>query len=240
MPQPRPLLLLTRPAAQSARFAGQFEGRFGLRFDIITAPVIEIVLYEAPIPLEGVGGLVFTSENGVAGFAAATDDRRLPAWCVGDRTARAARHQGLAARSAAGTAADLVAAIAADPPAGRVLHLRGEHARGDVCGALTARGIEAEEQIVYAQRELLLDPQVRQAVAQAPVTLLPLFSPRSAKLVARQLAESPGRLAIVTMSPAVSAAWTGPAPVAFCEAERPDAASMMDALESVMAAVELP
>jgi uroporphyrinogen-III synthase len=240
VPQMPPLLLLTRPAAQSARFARDFEARFGPGCEVVTAPVMEIVLFGAPSPLEGVGGLVFTSENGVAGFAGASDARHLPAWCVGDRTARAARDIGLAARSAEGTAAELIAAIAADPPQGRLLHLRGEHARGDVCGGLAARGIEAEERIVYAQRDLMLDPAVRERVAAAPATLVPLFSPRSAKLVARQLAECPGRLVLATMSPAVTAAWSGPEPVAICEAARPDARAMMDALEKALVAAASP
>jgi uroporphyrinogen-III synthase len=68
----RPLLVLTRPRAQSARFAETLTDRVGAAIEVVTAPVMEIDLLDGPIPLDGVGGLVFTSENGVAAFARAT------------------------------------------------------------------------------------------------------------------------------------------------------------------------
>jgi len=232
--QRAPLLLLTRPEAQAARFAKTFADRFGTGFDIVTAPIMEIVLADAPIALDGVGGLVFTSENGVAGFAAMSGRRDLPAYCVGDRTAQAARQAGLDARSARGTAADLVAEIAADPPKGGLLHLRGEHARGDVCGNLRDHRLAAADQVVYAQHARPLPPEVLEAVAAAPVTLLPLFSPRSAELVSEDLRGQPGRLVLVTISPATTAAWAGPEPLSLHEASRPDGEGMMEALAAAI------
>lgn len=240
MTDPRPLLLLTRPRDQAGRFAEAFRARFGTAFDMALAPVMEIALGTDPIPLDGVGGLIFTSENGVAGFAAVSDDRRLPAYCVGDRTAQAARDAGLQARSAHGTAVDLVADIAADPPDGRLLHLRGAHARGNVCGKLCARGIKAEDRVVYTQRALPFEAEVLRAVARAPLTLIPLFSPRSAQMVSDRLRGTAGRLALVTMSAAVTEAWTGPAPIRLEQAARPDATAMLDSLERIIAAVTLP
>lgn len=240
MPGSRPLLLLTRPRDQAARFQADFAARFGDGFQVITAPVMEIVLCDAPIPLEGVGGLIFTSENGVAGLSRATDKRDLRAYCVGDRTADAARKAGFTARSARGTAIELVEEIAADPPGGRLLHLRGEHARGDVCGTLRSRGLEADERVVYAQRALPFAPEVLDAVADAPITLLPLFSPRSAQLVAERLTDCARRLALVTMSEAVTEAWTGPTPVDLVQAQRPDAAAMLDALAVVITRAAAP
>lgn len=240
MPHRMPLLLLTRPRVQSARFAKAFAERFGPGIRVLTAPIMEIELYDAPIPLEGVGGLVFTSENGVAGFAKVSAERGLPAYCVGDRTASAARRAGLTARSARGTAEELTADILAAPPGGRLLHLRGEHARGDVCGGLRAQGLEAEDRVVYDQRALDFGPEIRQAVAGAPVTYLPLFSPRSARLVGAQLQDCAGRLVLVTMSAAVTEAWTGPQPAALIQVARPDAAAMMDGLQEAIAAASAP
>lgn len=231
-----PLLLLTRPNVQSARFADQVADRFGSGFDVITAPVMEIELYDAPVDLEGVGGVIFTSENGVAGLAAVTEDRRPHAYCVGDRTAGAARTAGFSARSAHGTAEELVEVIAADPPGGRLLHLRGEHARGQIAANLRARGFDADERVVYDQRALPFDGSVAASVAAAPLTYLPLFSPRSAALVAAQLQDTPGRLAIVSMSAAVTKAWTGPEPVALVQADHPDGPGMLDALGTLIAA----
>lgn len=240
LPGDRPLLLLTRPRAQSARFAKALFDRVGPAVEPVTAPVMEIVLSDCPIPLDGVGGLVFTSENGVAAFAQVSSDRSRPAWCVGDRTAEAARAAGLEARSAKGTAVDLIEAIAADPPAGRLLHLRGEHARGEVCGGLAARGITAEERVVYSQRALPFPPEVLRRIAGAQVTFLPLFSPRSAQLVGDRLADLSGRLVLVSMSPAVTDAWTGPAPDILREAARPDADAMLAALVNLIDARAAP
>jgi len=230
LPHERPLLLLTRPRAQAARFADEFTARFGSGFDIVTAPVMEIVPEADPIPLDGVAALIFTSENGVAAFAAVQPDRSLHAWCVGERTADAARAAGFTATASEGTAETLVRDLAAAGPSGRLLHLRGEHAAGDVKGDLTALGFEIETRVVYRQAALPFGADVLARVAQAPLTLLPLFSPRSARLVGAQLGDSPARFALVPMSPAVTAAWTGPAPVVLCPAARPDGPAMLDAL----------
>lgn len=236
----RPLVLLTRPRAQSERFARTLADRVGPAVEVAIAPVMEIATVEGEIPLEGVGGLVFTSENGVAAFARATPDRSLPAYCVGDRTAAAARDAGLKARSARGTAVELIETIAADPPKGQLLHLRGEHARGDVAGALVARGLPAAERVVYAQRALPLPARLGERIAAAPATIVPLFSPRSAGLVAEWLDAPPRRLVLVTMSPAVTAAWTGPRPDLLREAPRPDADAMLQALVEAIEATAAP
>lgn len=240
MPGDRPLLLLTRPRAQSERFAGDFAARFGTGFDIVIAPVMEIVLTGEPIPLDGIAGLIFTSENGVAAFAAVQADRSLPAWCVGERTAAAARAAGFDATASEGTATTLVRDIAARHPQGRLLHLRGEHAAGDVQGDLAGMGFGIETRVVYRQQALPLGEDVQSRVARAPLTLLPLFSPRSARLVADQLSGSPARLAVATISPAATRAWTGPAPALLREAARPDAAAVMDALGDLIDAATAP
>ncbi|TCP61163.1 uroporphyrinogen-III synthase [Rhodovulum bhavnagarense] len=235
-----PLLLLTRPRMQADRFARQFTERFGSDFAIAIAPVLEIVLYDRPVSLDGVGGVVFTSENGVAGLAAVTTDRTPHAYCVGDRTADAAREAGFQARSARGTAEELIEVIAADPPSGSLLHLRGEHVRGDICGALSARGFAATDCVVYDQRACEIPQPVKDAVADARLTYLPLFSPRSARIVSAELRASPARLAIISMSPAVTEAWTGPAPESLVEAAYPDGAGMLDAFETLIAASRAP
>ncbi|SIO49687.1 uroporphyrinogen-III synthase [Rhodovulum sp. ES.010] len=241
MPPDLPLLLLTRPRPQSARFADAFTARFGTGVEIVTAPVMEIVPDDDPVPLDGVDGLIFTSENGVAAFAEVQSDRTLPAWCVGDRTAQAARAAGFATATASdGTATALVRDIAAHAPGGRLLHLRGEHAAGDVVGDLAALGFEVESRVIYRQRAIPLDDAALARAAAAPATLLPLFSPRSASLVGAAFEGRSARLDIVAMSPAVTQAWRGPAPFRLREAARPDAEAMLDALGELLAAPAAP
>ena len=100
------------------------------RFRPVVSPVLEIVPLPAPLDLDGLQGLIFTSANGVEQFAARSPDRSLPAWCVGAMTAAAARRAGFAARSADGDVGDLAALVVAGhrPGAGDFLHLRGAHA----------------------------------------------------------------------------------------------------------------
>ena len=87
---------------------------------------------------EGTEALVFTSAHGVAAFAAASRLRDLPAYCVGARTAEAARAEGFVdARSADGDAAAL-ARLLAGAPETRFFHARGENVAGDLAGALAA------------------------------------------------------------------------------------------------------
>ncbi|MBL3573898.1 uroporphyrinogen-III synthase [Rhodovulum sulfidophilum] len=240
MTQHPPLLLLTRPRLQSARFAGDFVKRFGSGIAIRTAPVLDIVPRPDPVSLDGFAGLLFTSENGVAALAAVNERRDLPAYCVGERTADAARSVGFRATAAEGTAASMIAHFSADPPKGPLLHLRGEHARVELAEALSAIGIPTEERIVYAQEALPFPSGIAAEIEAAPLTLLPLFSPRSALLVAEWLRGLGGRFALVTMSAAVTASWDGPRPEVLIEAERPDAPAMMDGLAAVMGAVGVP
>ena len=75
--RPRPILLLTRPAHQSARFAQAVASRIpGL--GLIVSPVIEIAPRQLGRSPDDYAGLIFTSENGVAAFAAAWEGRAHP------------------------------------------------------------------------------------------------------------------------------------------------------------------
>lgn len=230
------ILLLTRPEAQSARFAAAFQARFGTDIAIRTAPIMAIRPTGVPVDLGGVSGLIFTSENGVSAFAETHQERSLTAYCVGDRTAQAARAAGFAAYSARGTADDLIADLLKAPPAGRLIHLRGAHARGNVAERLTQAGLPTSECIVYDQTARPVPRDVLNAVAEARRTLLPLFSPRSAGLVGAALSGSPAHLALVHMSPAVRDAWTGPDPAAAELAKAPNAEAMLDALGKLIGA----
>ena len=114
-------LLLTRPRAQSRglrRGAGA-SGCPAASAPVI-APLIEIVPLPAPLDLAGVAGAgLHLGERRRAVRRAHAPTASLPAWCVGEMTAAAARQAGFAARSADGDVAALAALIAAAQPAGR-------------------------------------------------------------------------------------------------------------------------
>ncbi|WP_407933499.1 uroporphyrinogen-III synthase [Fontisubflavum oceani] len=126
-----PLLLLTRPTRVAERFAARFDGQI----EVVIAPLQEIVPLEVTLNLASVGALAFTSGHAVERFATLSARRDIPAFCVGDRTAEVAQEIGLAATSAAGTVDDLAALILAAAPRGEILHLHGQHLRGDLTSA---------------------------------------------------------------------------------------------------------
>lgn len=170
-----PTILLTRPAPASRKFAQRLRDA-GVTAPIVTSPLMRINPVAVSLP-EGLRGVLFTSMNGVA----AVEGRSLPAWCVGDATAAAAARAGWQAISAGGDAEALYKRVLADAPHGPLLHLRGEHARGDLAQRLSTAGIETSETVVYRQTTEPLGPEARRLLSGNSPVLVPLFSPRSAE-----------------------------------------------------------
>jgi uroporphyrinogen-III synthase len=227
----RPTLLLTRPEAQSRRFAADFRARFAADWPVVIAPLTGLRML-APPPLPGdATDLIFTSETAVA---AARDLPlgRLPAWCVGGRTAAAARAAGFPATQGPGDGRDLVAFIAQRRPQGRFLHLRGRDAAVDVAGLLAARGIACGEAVLYEQVSTPPTPEAAALLAGSAPVLVPLFSANGARALAALTPRAP--LFLVAMSPAVAAACP-PGAAGLEIAERPESGAMLDALARTIA-----
>jgi uroporphyrinogen-III synthase len=235
-----PPFLLTRPAAQGDRFADALRARFGSQVRVVASPLLVPQDLSPALP-EDSAGVIFTSETGVAALGRLRPAKGLPAWCVGDRTAQAARRVGYEARSAAGDAAALVAMILAEAPPGPLLHARGADSRGAVAERLTAAGIPTTEAVVYVQRPAPLTAGARALLGGADPVIVPLFSPRSAALFAAEVAAIPesAPLWVVALSPAVAAA-VAPHPARQAVAASPDAAAMLDAAEALIAASAQP
>jgi len=189
-----PTLLLTRPRAASERFSAGISGA-----DVVISPLMEIVATGANVPLDGITGLVLTSENAVR-FAPSAD---LPAFCVGPRTADAARVAGFVAEVMGPDASGLVRQLATRHPAGPLLHIHGTHTRGDVAGRLSATGIETRSVIAYDQQKVTPDATFHSALAR-PHLIIPLFSPRSADLFAKAATVLPKDALILALSQAVA------------------------------------
>jgi uroporphyrinogen-III synthase len=235
-------LLLTRPRAQSERFARETLAALGREVPVVIAPLIEILPRGLTIDPGGAAGLIFTSENGVAAFAGIDARRHWPVWCVGERTAQAARAAGFArVELGGGDAEALLAGILAARRRGPLLHLRGQHAAGDLVGRLTAAGLPATAAVVYDQRACALPAEARALLADpAEDLLLPLFSPRSAALLVKAAAAAvtEARLHPVAISMATAEVWDAggaglgqPARIAAA----PDAPAMIAALAEVLA-----
>jgi len=229
-------MLLTRPAAQSARFADAVQDRFGPEIRVVISPLMGPVFLPVSLPQGRFDALILTSETGAtAARRILAEGGVLPqrAYCVGDQTARVAEAAGFVVRSAAGDANALLALIGSAKPAAPLLYLRGRDARGAITDRLNSKGFRIVERIVYAQEPWPPSAQARAILAGAAPVILPLLSPRSAALVLA-LPDVTAPLWVAALSPAVAAAMPEAARLAV--AVRPDAAALMDAVAALLVA----
>ena len=201
-PNVKPVLIITRPAPDGDRFASEVAAQSDVR--IIISPLQKIVPVDAVC---GAGAVIFTSGNGVA-QAVRMGLAGERAWCVGDRTAQLAQDAGFNAMSAGGNAEDLIKLILAQKPLESLTHIRGREARGDIALRLIAAGIPCVDLIAYEQEPLPLSDPAKAALEGENLTLIPLFSPRAAILLLKQVNVGLGAQFIV-MSKAVADELTG-------------------------------
>lgn len=228
--QSQPTILLTRPLTQSQRFADQIGGA-------LISPLMRPEFLSPELPRGDFAAIVLTSETGaeaVGRISASGVSLPTRAFCVGNRTAEAARVAGFVPTSAAGAADDLLAHILAAGPVGRLLLLRGQDSAGDLERRLIFAGIETVSVIIYRQIAKSLSDEAI-AVLQGPhPVILPVFSPRSAKLLAAELRRIAAKAPIwlAALSPAVAEAFDFP--TVFTEiATRPDSAAMQRAVQAL-------
>ena len=229
---PRPILprtvLITRPKDDANRLAQELRALVP-GINVLIAPVLEIVPCAPKLMAEQYSAVILTSRH--AAQATAEAFPKLTAYCVGDATAQAVRALGVTAVSVAGSADDLISHLAGKSLS-RAIHLHGKHTRGDVARRLTASGIETHEAVVYDQRARTWTSEERDSVAQAQSLVVPLYSPRSAQILSKRLEIYTGPLTLVAMSQACIDAWSGPVPICSVVAQRPDGATMTQAIAS--------
>ena len=221
-----PILIMTRPTAQSENFASELVARWGQPLRIIYAPLIEIVLQESAFA--HADAVIFTSANGVSAAAQFELPKGLPAWCVGSRTAEVAGLAGFASIEGPGTADGLVGRIIDAKPIGSLAHIRGTHARGEVSARLNAAGIPCADVVAYDQRELAFTKEAQDALAGEDPVIFPLFSPRTAAILTKQ-GPFAAPVAVVAMSEAVQDALDPVYAMRAVVAQKPDAAAMIEA-----------
>lgn len=233
-------ILLTRPLAQGDRFAAALKDTFVAAVRVIVSPMLAPEFLIPALPAINFGAVILTSETGAqAARRILATGQTLPrrAWCVGDRTAEAARAAGFDAVSAQGDAGALIAAIKATDERGPFLHLRGRDARGAIAETLNSAGIVTHAAICYAQEPQPLTPAARELLAQTGVVIVPLFSPRTAQLFAKALDESDQPLApllLACISPAVAKAARSVPAERCIIASHPDGASMLEAIAALV------
>lgn len=178
-------ILITRPDPEARRMADEAQALCD-GAAVVISPVMQIV-YDGVLPeMSGGEVLIFTSRHGVEGFCRLSAQRDFACYAVGDATAEAAEAQGMRAISAGGDAEALLARIAADKAHGPFVHLRGAHVAADIAGALRAAGHLARDAVVYDQVEVALSAEAQALLQGAEPVVLPLMSPRTARIVLGQ------------------------------------------------------
>lgn len=212
-------LWITRTEPAASRTAERLRA---LGHTPLTAPLLEVRFLPAAIDLEGVAALVFTSANGVNGFAQISPERALPVLAVGRATALAAREAGFAAvTSADGDGGALARLIAANAPEGEVLFAGAAQPAGDLVGDLKARGVAARAVPVY-------DTRPTGAAAPEGAQGVLIHSPRAAAELARTLdLDRAETLVAYAISPAALAPLAGLPLKARGAARTPDEDSLL-------------
>lgn len=230
--------LVTRPREDSGDLVDALRER---GIDSVVEPLLRIRLREnAALDLEGVQALLFTSANGARAAAAATADRGLPVFAVGDATTREAQSLGWTrVESAGGNVEDLARLVAGrlKPDGGALLHVAGSAVAGDLVRLLG--GYSVRRTVLYdAEPAEGLSPETEALLRNGGFDLTFVFSPRTAARFAELVRELPARLEGTTalcLSPAVAAAVQGLGWKSVAIAEAPTQASLLAALDAVLA-----
>jgi len=172
-----PLLIVTRPFETGRSFAAKVQDQFG-EVEAILSPGLKIVPLDPVVPKD-IAHLIFTSANGVA----QTDRLKLPkdahAWCVGSKTAEAAKAQGFATTVGGGDAYQLIETVKDAAPKRKIVHVAGQNRLGDIAATLRRSGLDCSEVIAYDQEVCAPTPALRRAMLGDRPLVIPLFSARS-------------------------------------------------------------
>jgi uroporphyrinogen-III synthase len=179
-----------------------------LGHNALVAPLLAVrPLADATVDLSDVGGIAFTSANGVKAFSAISALRNFKVFAVGASTAAAARAEGFTqVLSADGDVKALAAGIASRHAVseGVILHPGAVELAGDLVGDLEARGLLARRLELYDTVTTPITPELLEQVSNVEIVLL--HSPKAAKALASFLRRSPAPgLIVLGLSKAVLA-----------------------------------
>lgn len=203
-------------------------------------PVVEPLFTLEPLApeLRTFDALAFTSANGVRAFARLSPRRDAPVFCVGARTAEAARDAGFAAvTSADGDVVALAALIRRNlVPDAILLHAGNEESRGDLTGALKAAGIDARFRALYRAAPVAAPgPALAAFLAGQPAfDAVTIHSPRAAAILAGFLGDAPRATLFVATISGAAAEPLSPVAGRIAIAAAPDENSLVTALESLV------
>lgn len=230
-------LLLTRPRASAEEFAiaARWAGK------VVISPVLRVTLRNVAAPGAD-EGVILTSQHGVQALAKVSARRDWQIWCVGPGTLAAARAAGFTdLRMGGGTAQSLRDMLCATPPDCPVVHMRGAHVVADLVSDLTAAGLRARALVCYDQHAQELTKDARAVLMADGQVVVPVFSPRSARLFAqawRKLDGPQAQLHVVAISAGAADGVSGLPLQTLRVAQTPDMQGMLAALRAMQAALE--
>ena len=222
--QGNPTLLLIRPHRDSVRTAEQFRGSV----KVIISPVLRIVPVKTTVDLAKFDHFVFTSKNGVRSLSNLIDLAGKSAFAVGLKTGEMAEGLGMRVQMANRDVDGLFSIIKRQKPAGKLLHVHGCHTVGNLATKLKTAGLDTDNVILYEQFEQPLSAQTCALLEGEGDIVLPLYSPRSARLFSDQALQLNARakLHLVAISEKTLAQYNGPTPKSAIVAKTTDAAGM--------------
>jgi len=224
----KPVLIMTRPAQASRRFADSLAATTLAKLTVLISPLMQIKPVPAAINLEGVDCVVFSSGHGVEN---APIGQGRTAYCVGSRTAEFAKAKGWDIALVARDADDLVSLLLASPRKAPLLHLCGMHQRGNIAQRLTDGGLFTTTMVVYDQELLPLTHVARRTLESEQRCFVPLFSPRTAEQFRTEL-RKPQNVICITLSAEIASRLDRSLFEQIVIAAEPTAASMRLALEN--------
>ncbi|MGH1330057.1 MAG: uroporphyrinogen-III synthase [Paracoccaceae bacterium] len=232
MSDPRPIILLTRAQAQSERLAKALQIA-NEDAQIIVSPVLEIAFEQPDVVLPKKYAFIATSENALLGARAlGLSLRGKIVWCVGPKTAQAAKDLGAKAIQGPGEARGLAQAIIKSNPQVPLIYLRGEHVSLDLEEILVSAGLETVSYRIYRQIPCEISPKGKAVLAGARPVILPIYSQMSARRLGAQIGPATAPLHLVAISEEVAKSWPGPKPAQQTIARNPTHEAMLRAIRS--------
>lgn len=224
--------LITRPDPAGILLADQLRTRWGCGVQMVLSPVMTMEWHDDLPDLGDVQTLVFTSQNGVEAFGRLSDRRDIPCAVVGQATADKAVADGFTVILVAEDAASLMALLRQDMPPDPVLHIRGAHVASDLAQQLVQAGLKTREAILYTQRDQPLTAQAQACLSGGTPVILPLYSPRSAKILFSQ-GNITAPLLVAALSANVARNVPNDVVNSVLVADRPNAAALLHRLDQL-------
>lgn len=224
------ILLLTRPEGGNERFCLNIEHRLG-QCEILDSPLQKIEFLETLIEVKEESILIFTSINGLRA-SEKYNLRNKKCFVVGENTRKIATSAGYEVLASSSDQENLLKLIKLKNPTESMVHIRGKYVAGNLCDSLKNNGFSCFEITGYNQQPLKIKKQIFHKVKSGRPVILPIFSPRSAKLLLNELDLTGFHVA--AMSEAVSKELGSVDLAELIISEKPDLTSMQEATLAIL------